>query len=310
MENKQNTAVGYLRVSGRAQLGGDGFERQKDTIRQYAAAHDLRILEWFEERAVSGTKREGERPAFKEMLGSLMANSCRLIVVESLDRLARRYRIQEELILYLASKKISLIAANTGEDVTAAIQEDAMRRALVQMQGVFAEFERSMLIAKLRKARERKRRETGKCEGRPVYGTLPGETEVLAKIRRLNRKPRGGRRPSFQRIADALNAEGVPTRYSRKPWDRGTIRAIVRRQGWPRDRQDMDDGDRIGQKAQPARLRRSVSTSFPQHTQPGVAFRANSSRRGGGETRSIKSLASSGFSECRVRGASNQERME
>ena len=228
----QSSAVGYMRVSGRAQLEGDGFARQRDAIRQYASAHGLRLLEWFEERAVSGTKSEVERPAFQEMLGSLMANGCRTIIVESLDRLAREYRMQEQLLVYLSSKGVSLIAANTGEDVSATITADPMEKALIQMQGIFAELERSILVGKLRKARERKRREAGKCEGRPVYGSLPGEAEVLELIRRLNRKPRGGRRPSFQRIADALNAEGVLTRYSRKPWDRGTVRAIVQRQGW------------------------------------------------------------------------------
>ena len=232
MENKQNTAVGYLRVSGRAQLDGGGFGRQKDAIGRLAASLGLKVLAWFEEEAVSGTTSEEERPAFQEMLEALMANGCRTIIVESLDRLAREYGIQEQLLVYLSSKGVSLIAANTGEDVSAAITADPMEKALIQMQGIFAELERSILVGKLRKARERKRREAGKCEGRPVYGSLPGEAEVLELIRRLNRKPRGGRRPSFQRIADALNAEGVLTRYSRKPWDRGTVRAIVQRQGW------------------------------------------------------------------------------
>ena len=73
-------------------------------------------------------------------------------------------------MIYLASKGITLIAANTGENVTEAITSDPMRKAMVQMQGVFAELDKSMLVKKLRKARDRKRQETGRCEGpKPFY---------------------------------------------------------------------------------------------------------------------------------------------
>jgi hypothetical protein len=63
----------------------------------------------------------------------------------------------------------------------------------------------------------RKRRATGRCEGRQPYGTRPGETDVVALIHKLRRKPRGGERLSFNAIADRLNAEGHPTRTGR-PW--------------------------------------------------------------------------------------------
>ena len=54
-----------------------------------------------------------ERLAFQEMLGCLLGNGCRTIIVESLDRLAREYRIQEQILIYLSSKRISLVAANS-----------------------------------------------------------------------------------------------------------------------------------------------------------------------------------------------------
>jgi hypothetical protein len=74
-----------------------------------------------------------------------------------------------------------------------------------------AQFEKSVIVAKLRAARIRKRKATGRCEGRKPFGTKPGEAETLALIRRLRRKPRGGKRLSYDVIAARLNANGIPS---------------------------------------------------------------------------------------------------
>ena len=49
---------------------------------------------------------------------------------------------------------MTIISADTLQDVTAAFFGDPMLRAMIQVQGVFAELDKSMLVAKLRKARE------------------------------------------------------------------------------------------------------------------------------------------------------------
>ena len=77
-------------------------------------------------------------------------------------------------------------------------------------------------------ARVRKRRETGRCEGRKPFGTRPGEAEILGLMRKLRRKPKGGERLSFDAIADRLNATGVPTRTGAR-WRGPTVWGIVRR---------------------------------------------------------------------------------
>ena len=47
--------------------------------------------------------------------------------------------------------KLSLISVSTGEDVTAAISNDPMTRAMIQIQGVFAELEKSRLVERMRR---------------------------------------------------------------------------------------------------------------------------------------------------------------
>jgi hypothetical protein len=58
-------------------------------------------------------------------------------------------------------------------------------------------------VIALKAARVRKRRATGRHEGRKPYGTRPGEADVVALIHKLRRKPPGGERLSFKAIAPA-----------------------------------------------------------------------------------------------------------
>lgn len=222
-------AYGYLRVSGQGQVEGHGFGRQLEAIQGYALAQGYEIVKVFQDEGVSGTQGE-DRPAFKEMVGEILKNGVSTVVVESLDRLAREYRIQEHLLIYLVSKDISLISANTGENVTQAIQDDPMKKALVQIQGIFSELDKSLLVRKLRKSRERIRAEKGKCEGRKAYGEDdPEEQAVVKRIKLMRRKRKGGLPGmTLQQIADRLNEEGVRTKTG-KLWQRAQVKGVLDR---------------------------------------------------------------------------------
>ena len=67
---------------------------------------------------------------------------------------------------------------------------------------VIAQFEKQALVAKLRKARERKKAETGKCGGRKSVAEASPETVALAK--KLARYPVDGRKRSLRDIAADL----------------------------------------------------------------------------------------------------------
>lgn len=219
-------AYGYVRVSGKGQVKGDGFRRQEEAIQAYAQDVGIQVVDIYQEEGVSGTTSEADRPAFQDMLEAILKNGVRTIIVEGLDRLAREYRIQETLLVYLASKGITLIAARTGEDVTEAILADPMRKALVQIQGVFAELEKNMLVKKLRSARERKREQDGKCEGRKSIKEL--DADLLKEIKRLRRVKPGQKRMSYAKIADRLNEDGHRT-ISGKNFTAANVQKICQR---------------------------------------------------------------------------------
>ena len=152
----------------------------------------------------------------------------RLDIVERLDRLARDLGVQLQLVGLLCSRGFTLISADTEQDVTAAFSGDPMLKAMIQVQGVFSELDKSMLVKKLRKARETKKAKTGRCEGRKPFGFHPEEAETLKRIKQLYRKPRSEKRLGFYQIATILNKEGLPTRTG-VPWHGTHISAILKR---------------------------------------------------------------------------------
>ena len=233
-DDKTTKAVAYLRVSGASQIDGEGFGRQLDAITNYANSHGYELAGTYQEEAVSGKTDLAARPAFLAMLADLLGNGCRVIIVERLDRLAREYRIQEELLLYLMRHGVTLISADTGEDITAAMAADPMRKFLVQMQGLLAELDKNLLVAKLAKARQRVRDRGEYAGGRRPYGMDPKrataeqlaasarERETVARIRELRQQGL-----ILRQIRDTLEREGRPARNGGK-WQLSTISEILR----------------------------------------------------------------------------------
>ena len=217
------SACAYMRCSSKASLFGDTWERQGESILRCADLQGFVVSHEYREEAVPGKLDEDKRPAFQRMIADCLENGCKVIIVESLDRLAREYRIQESLIIYIATKGLTLISANTGENITEAMMGDPMRRALVQIQGILAELDKNMTIAKLSKARERIRASGKRCEGRKQYGDRPGEPPVLRIMRELRQD---GMSPS--RIARHLNLIGAQTRQEGKRWHGATVNKILR----------------------------------------------------------------------------------
>jgi DNA invertase Pin-like site-specific DNA recombinase len=196
-------AFAYLRVSGKGAVHGDGFQRQLLAIKRYASANGIKITQIFREEGVSGTKEMVDRPAFSEMMTALYSNGTKLVLVEKLDRLARDLMVQESIIADLRKHGYELMSVMEPD----LLEDDPSRKLMRQMMGAFAEYEKSMIVLKLRGARQRMRAKTGRCEGAKPYGMKAGESETENRIKTLRA---GG--TSLQAIADQLNADGIPSR--------------------------------------------------------------------------------------------------
>lgn len=211
-------AFAYLRVSGKDQIDGDGFPRQRAAIAVYASQHGYSIAKWFEERAVAGKTEWAQRPAWSEMV--LQLGSVNTIFVERLDRLARDLMVQEHIIADLRRRRVSLISVAEPDLCI----DDPSRKLLRQIMGAIAEYDRAMITAKLAGARKRQRAATGHCEGRKPFGALPGEAETLQRMRALRNSGL-----SLAEISDSLNEAGKTTRGGGL-WIPATVSKILNRE--------------------------------------------------------------------------------
>jgi DNA invertase Pin-like site-specific DNA recombinase len=223
-------AASYIRVSGKSQGDGDGFPRQSETIKKFAKSQGFSLVDSYQD-VISGTKELSDRDGLAELLDRLESNGIKTVLVERADRLARDLVVGEVILRQFRDLGVRVLAADSGADLTAA-DDDPTRVLIRQVLGAVSQFEKSVIVLKLRAARNRKRRTVpGWSEGRKPFGHFPGEATALKRIKELRRKPRGKKRPSYQTVADALNTEGHTTRTGIE-WNRGCVHAICKREGW------------------------------------------------------------------------------
>lgn len=218
-------AYAYMRVSGKGQVDGDGFVRQGKAIKEYAKAHAIQIVRTFRDEGVSGTKDLDNRPGLAALVATLHGNGVSMVLIERLDRLARDLMVQESILGDFRRKGITLVSA-TEPDL---LKDEPVRVLLRQMMGAFAQYEKCMIVSKLKGARERARAKNGRCEGRKPYGHFPGEEAVLGQMRSLRAAGM-----AWDKIAAHLNAIGVRPRTTRRlnaecRWHATTVQRLLSR---------------------------------------------------------------------------------
>lgn len=221
-------AFSYLRVSGKGQIDGDGFPRQRSVCEAYAKRHQIEVEREFCEKGVSGTKDAFDREALTDLFVALKANGVRLVLVERADRLARDLMISEILLGEFRKLGVKVISAECGTELTVE-DNDPTKKLIRQVLGAISEWEKSVIVQKLRAARLRMRKTEGRCEGRKPYGTTEEEKAVIAKMLQLRSE-----KLSFADVASRLNAEGIKPRTGQAgkeaKWHPTTVQRILSRQ--------------------------------------------------------------------------------
>jgi DNA invertase Pin-like site-specific DNA recombinase len=198
--------VAYIRTSSAANVGTDkdSDKRQRVAIEAFAKRAGYELLDKFNDAAVSGADPIESRPGFAAMLERIAGNGVRTIIVETASRFARDLMVQEVGFARLQQLGVTLIAADSPQSF---LDDTPTAKLVRQVLGAISEFDKAMLVAKLRGARERKRREAGKCEGRKSHAER--NPELVARVRQLRRRrPKGGQR-SLREISAELASRGV-----------------------------------------------------------------------------------------------------
>lgn len=225
-------AFGYVRVSGKGQVAGDGPERQKDAINSFCLRAGLGEPMFFCDLGVTGTVDAMDRDEFVKMIDAIErfkhhapgGEAC--IVVEKLDRLARTLMVSEVLLARCAQRKIPVYASDQGALTDLAdVNDEPMRKAIRQIIGVIAELDKTVTVRRLKVSRDRKRILKGRCEGILPYGYCMHEREVQKFLKA--QKDAG---KSYAEAAEAANAAKFKTR-NRKPWTRGAVYQAIHRRG-------------------------------------------------------------------------------
>lgn len=121
VNNKIERIACYIRVSTQEQkLHGLSLDAQRDTLKRYAEAHGLNIIEWYEDEGISGRKLIRRRPALQRMLNDAKTGKFDRIIFIKLDRYFRSVAEYYECQKILEANKVTWTATEEKYDLTTA----------------------------------------------------------------------------------------------------------------------------------------------------------------------------------------------
>jgi len=162
----------YLRVSTIDQTTAN----QERELRQVAERAGWEVDKVYKDRGISGSKGRDKRPAFDALHKAAARREIDIVMAWSVDRLGRSL---QDLVVFLSeihAAGVDLFLHQQGLDTTT-----PAGKALFQMMGVFAEFERSMIQERVR-AGLRRAKDDGKRLGRPRIARQL-EERILAALK-------------------------------------------------------------------------------------------------------------------------------
>jgi DNA invertase Pin-like site-specific DNA recombinase len=147
----------YTRVS----TDGQTVDNQLLELQSVAERHGWEVVEVFSDNGVSGAKGRENRAAYDALCKAAIRREFDVIMAWSVDRLGRSLRHLVDFLGEIHAKDVDLYLHQQGIDTTT-----PAGKAMFQMCGVFAEFERAMIQERV-KAGLRRAKAQGKTLGRP-----------------------------------------------------------------------------------------------------------------------------------------------
>ncbi len=155
------TVALYLRVSADDQT----VDMQRRELLAAVERHGWTVAAEYCDEGISGAKGRDQRPAFDRLLKDATRRKFDVVAAWSVDRLGRSLQDLVGFLAEIHAAGVDLYLERQGLDTST-----PAGKAMFQMLGVFAEFERSMIVQRVRagiaKARAQGTR-SGKTIGRP-----------------------------------------------------------------------------------------------------------------------------------------------
>jgi DNA invertase Pin-like site-specific DNA recombinase len=176
MTKHPRRAAIYARVSTDQQT----TENQLQELRLVAQRMGYTVAGEFVDQGLSGAKGREQRPAFDRLLTGAVRREYDVVMAWSVDRLGRSLQHLVTFLGEIHAKGVDLYLHQQGIDTTT-----PAGKALFQMCGVFAEFERAMIQERVKAGLARARAQ-GKTLGRPRV-----QLAVERAIRKARRRGTG-----------------------------------------------------------------------------------------------------------------------
>jgi DNA invertase Pin-like site-specific DNA recombinase len=151
----------YARVS----TDGQTTSNQLVELNAWAARAGHEVVKLYEDAGISGSHGRDKRPGFDAMLKGAVRREFDIVAVWSSDRLGRSLQHLIDVLQTIRMSGRELYIHTQALDTTT-----PSGRAMFQMLGVFAEFEREMIVARVNAGMARARTSgtrSGKAIGRP-----------------------------------------------------------------------------------------------------------------------------------------------
>jgi DNA invertase Pin-like site-specific DNA recombinase len=155
----------YVRVS----TDGQTTANQELELRAWAERAGHVVVEVYADNGHSGSKSRGKRPALDAALKDAVRRRFDVLAAWSVDRLGRSLQDLVATLQDLRGAGVDLFLHQQALDTAT-----PSGRAMYGMLGVFAEFERAMIVERVKAGLARARAQ-GKCLGRPK---VPARTEA------------------------------------------------------------------------------------------------------------------------------------
>jgi DNA invertase Pin-like site-specific DNA recombinase len=136
----------YLRVS----TDGQTTENQRRELAAVAARPGWEVVGFYEDAGISGSNGREKRPGFDRLLNDATARKINMIAAWSVDRLGRSLQHLVGFLNELQALNCNLYLHQQAIDTTT-----PSGRAMFQMCGVFAEFEKSMIVERVKAGQAR-----------------------------------------------------------------------------------------------------------------------------------------------------------
>jgi DNA invertase Pin-like site-specific DNA recombinase len=227
--------VGYVRVSTATQAeDGLGLDVQKAALRAWCKANGHRLTSILSDEGISGAKELEDRPGLADALDMIRSRKAQGIVVPRLDRLARDLIVQETVLAEIRRIGGEVFSTSPAEaSYLTDDPDDPSRKMIRQVLGAVSEYERSMVVLRLRNGRRRKAQMGGYASGAPAFGLEARDGDLIKSpdeqmtIKRMAELRASG--ASLREICSALESEGHQTKRGGTSWQPMGVKRVLDR---------------------------------------------------------------------------------